>query len=95
MSALDIHTESAVESALRNVLSSTTALMIAHRASTVMMADQVALLADGRIAAVGTHSELLATVPAYRDLLSTLDHQPDEDAELTFIAQPAEIECPR
>ncbi len=83
LSALDIHTEAAVESALRNVLRSTTALMIAHRASTVMMADQVALLADGRIAAIGTHSQLLATVPAYRDLLSTLDHQDDEDAVVT------------
>jgi ATP-binding cassette subfamily B protein len=36
----------------------------------VLLADRVALLAEGRVAAVGTHSDLLATVPEYRDLLS-------------------------
>jgi ATP-binding cassette subfamily B protein len=70
LSALDVHTESQVEEALRRVLAGTTALVVAHRPSTVMLADRVALLADGRIAAVGTHRELLDTVPAYRMLLS-------------------------
>jgi ATP-binding cassette subfamily B protein len=82
LSALDVHTESQVEEALRRVLASTTALVVAHRPSTVLLADRVALLesagppgsrgaaAGGRITAVGTHSELLATVPAYRELLS-------------------------
>jgi ATP-binding cassette subfamily B protein len=70
LSALDVHTESQVEEALRRVLASTTALVVAHRPSTVLLADRVALLQDGRIMAVGTHSELLATVPAYRELLS-------------------------
>jgi ATP-binding cassette subfamily B protein len=70
LSALDVHTEAQVEAALRRVLSSTTALVVAHRPSTVMLADRVALLEDGRITAVGTHTHLLATVPAYRDLLS-------------------------
>jgi ATP-binding cassette subfamily B protein len=70
LSALDVHTESQVEEALRRVLAGTTALVVAHRPSTVMLADRVALLADGRIAAVGTHRELLDTVPAYRMLLA-------------------------
>jgi ATP-binding cassette subfamily B protein len=70
LSALDVHTEALVEQALRRVLASTTALVVAHRASTVMLADRVALLQDGRIAAVGTHSRLLAEVPGYRDLLA-------------------------
>jgi ATP-binding cassette subfamily B protein len=70
LSALDVHTESLVEAALRRVLSTTTALVVAHRPSTVQLADRVALLEDGRITAVGTHSELLATVPGYRDLLA-------------------------
>ena len=70
LSALDVHTEAAVEEALRRVLAATTALVVAHRPSTVMLADRVALLEQGRITAVGTHSELLATVPAYRNLLS-------------------------
>lgn len=75
LSALDIHTEAAVERALRSVLATTTSLVIAHRASTVMLADRVALLQDGRITAVGTHSELMATVPAYRALLSSDDYR--------------------
>ncbi|HEV7191875.1 MAG TPA: ABC transporter ATP-binding protein [Jatrophihabitantaceae bacterium] len=70
LSALDVHTEAQVEAALRRVLASTTALVVAHRPSTVMLADRVALLIDGRIAAVGTHSDLLTTVPEYRDLLA-------------------------
>jgi len=70
LSALDVHTEALVESALREVLGGTTALVVAHRPSTVLLADRVALLQDGRITAVGTHSELLAEVPAYRDLLA-------------------------
>ena len=70
LSALDVHTEALVEQALRRVLRGTTALVVAHRASTVLLADRVALLADGTLAAIGTHSELLATVPAYRDLLA-------------------------
>ncbi|MET0862972.1 MAG: ABC transporter ATP-binding protein [Nakamurella sp.] len=73
LSALDIHTESQVERALRSVLAGTTALVVAHRASTVLLADRVALLVDGRIGAVGTHSELMATEPRYRDLLASRD----------------------
>jgi ATP-binding cassette subfamily B protein len=70
LSALDVHTESLVEAALARVLHGTTALLVVHRPSTVALADRVALLADGVIAAVGTHSELLAEVPAYRHVLS-------------------------
>ena len=70
LSALDVHTEALVEEALRRVLAGTTGLVVAHRASTVLLADRVALLTDGTIGAVGTHHELLETVPEYRDLLS-------------------------
>jgi ATP-binding cassette subfamily B protein len=70
LSALDVHTEALVEEALRDVLAATTVLVVAHRPSTVLLADRVALLAGGRIAAVGTHRELLAEVPAYRNLLA-------------------------
>ncbi|MGZ4645087.1 MAG: ABC transporter ATP-binding protein [Blastococcus sp.] len=78
LSALDVHTESLVEAALREVLAGTTALVVAHRPSTVLLADRVALLAEGRIAAVGRHSDLLAEVPAYRDLLA-------QDSELAEV----------
>lgn len=70
LSALDVHTEAQVELALRRVLGATTALLVAHRASTVLLADRVALLDGGRITAVGTHSELMATNESYRNLLS-------------------------
>ncbi|QCW49861.1 ABC transporter ATP-binding protein [Nocardioides dongxiaopingii] len=70
LSALDVHTERLVEDALRAVLGSTTGIVVAHRASTVLLADRVALLQDGTITHVGQHRTLLAEVPAYRELLS-------------------------
>ncbi|MET7295578.1 ABC transporter ATP-binding protein [Streptomyces griseoloalbus] len=70
LSALDVHTEAAVEAALRRVLADTTALIVAHRPSTVLLADRVALLSGGRITAVGTHHELLRTNPEYAHLMS-------------------------
>ncbi|WP_432172517.1 ABC transporter ATP-binding protein [Streptomyces sp. Tue6028] len=73
LSALDVHTEAAVEAALRRVLAETTALIVAHRPSTVLLADRVALLSGGRIAAVGTHHELLRTNAEYAWLMSGAD----------------------
>jgi len=70
LSALDIHTEALVEEALRRVLAGVTGLVVAHRASTVLLADRVAMLSRGTIRHVGTHQELLAEVPEYRALLS-------------------------
>ncbi|MFC9487589.1 ABC transporter ATP-binding protein [Streptomyces hydrogenans] len=70
LSALDVHTEARVEAALREVLKETTALVVAHRPSTVMLADRVALLSEGRIAAVGTHQELLRSSTEYAWLMS-------------------------
>jgi ATP-binding cassette subfamily B protein len=70
LSALDVQTEAQVQTALRNVLSRTTALVVAHRPSTVLLADRVAMLVDGRIAAIGSHTELLAAQPRYRALLA-------------------------
>ena len=70
LSALDIHTEALVEAALQRVLHGVTGIVVAHRASTVLIADRVALLSGGTLTHVGTHAQLLATVPAYRELLS-------------------------
>ncbi|MGW5778280.1 ABC transporter ATP-binding protein [Streptomyces sp. NPDC003863] len=70
LSALDVHTEARVEAALREVLRETTALVVAHRPSTVMLADRVALLSHGRIAAVGTHQELLRSNAEYAWLMT-------------------------
>ena len=79
LSALDVHTEELVEQALRRVLHDVTGIVVAHRASTVLLADRVALLQDGRITHVGTHAQLLATVPHYRYLLAA-DDQVDDSA---------------
>ncbi|MFF0270138.1 ABC transporter ATP-binding protein [Kribbella sp. NPDC004536] len=75
LSALDVHTEALVEEALQNVLADTTGIVVAHRASTVMLADKVALLQNGTVTHVGTHQELLATVPEYRHLLAAEEEE--------------------
>ncbi len=80
LSALDVHTEKLVEEALRRVLGATTGLVVAHRASTVLLADKVALLQDGTITHVGEHSHLLATVPAYRELLAADSDELEEQS---------------
>ncbi len=73
LSALDVHTEAKVTRALSGLLAETTALVVAHRPSTVVLADKVALLRDGVIAATGTHAHLLASQPRYRELMSGVD----------------------
>ena len=73
LSALDVDTEALVEDALREVLHATTALVVAHRPSTVMLADRVALLEGGRITAVGRHSDLLRESDHYRHVISSLE----------------------
>ncbi|WP_348733903.1 ABC transporter ATP-binding protein [uncultured Mycolicibacterium sp.] len=80
LSALDVHTEAVVEAALRRVLESVTGVVVANRASTVLLADRVALLQHGTITHVGTHAELLAQVPEYRYLLAA-DDELDDGAE--------------
>ncbi|WP_436793731.1 ABC transporter ATP-binding protein [Actinospongicola halichondriae] len=79
LSALDVHTESLVEQALRPLLATRTALVVVHRPSTIALADRAALLDGGRIVATGTHTELLATEPRYRAILA----QETEDTEVT------------
>lgn len=70
LSAVDVHTEEQIETALRDVLATTTALIVVHRPSTVALCDRVALLHEGRITAVGKHAELMASNAIYRDILS-------------------------
>jgi ATP-binding cassette subfamily B protein len=73
LSALDVDTEALVEAALRRVLATTTALIVAHRPSTVALADRVAVLDAGRVVGVGTHSELLRESDIYRHVISSLE----------------------
>ncbi len=81
LSALDVRTEEKVTAALRDALAGTTALLVAHRPSTVLLADRVALLADGRIAAAGNHAELLATEPRYAELMGDVPAGPAAERE--------------
>jgi ATP-binding cassette subfamily B protein len=75
-----VHTEALVSEALSRVLAQTTALVVAHRPSTVLLADRVALLDEGRIVAEGTHRELLARHAGYRALMSAADPGGDGSA---------------
>jgi len=71
LSALDVHTEAKVTAALSQVLAPSTALVVAHRPSTVALADRVAVLDHGEITASGSHHELLASNSHYQFLMST------------------------
>jgi ATP-binding cassette subfamily B protein len=88
LSALDVHTEAQVTEELREALAGVTTIVVAHRASTVLLADRVALLDTAEVAGtvahtithIGTHDELLAGVPRYRYLLAA-DDQLDDGCE--------------
>jgi ATP-binding cassette subfamily B protein len=69
LSALDVHTEERVTRALHEILAGSTALVVAHRPSTVALADTVALLSGGVITASGSHRQLLASSPEYAALM--------------------------
>ncbi|MDR6508861.1 ABC transporter ATP-binding protein [Arthrobacter oryzae] len=88
LSALDVNTEELVEARLREVLADTTTLIVAHRPSTVALADRVALLEEGRITAVGTHAQLLGQNEHYRYVIASLETEPrDLDSELSDLSE--------
>lgn len=72
-SAIDVHVEALIHRALRQRLADRTTIVIAQRLSTIALADRVALIQGGRVTATGTHRELLATEPAYAEILANLD----------------------
>jgi ABC-type multidrug transport system fused ATPase/permease subunit len=67
-SSVDATTESRIKSALREVMAGRTTFVIAHRLSTIALADEVVVLEDGRVAAQGTHEELLDRSALYREI---------------------------
>ncbi|WP_030681845.1 ABC transporter ATP-binding protein [Streptomyces sp. NRRL B-1347] len=72
-SAVDARVEHEIHEALKQVMEGRTTLLIAHRRSTLGLADRIAVLDGGRLAAIGTHAELERTSPLYRRLLTDPD----------------------
>lgn len=67
-SSVDLETEAEIQAAFRQVARGRTTIIVAHRVSSVIHADRILILDAGRIAAAGTHAELLETSPIYREL---------------------------
>jgi ATP-binding cassette subfamily B protein len=82
-SAVDPSKEHEIRDAMATVMRGRTTIVIAHRAGTIALADTVVLVDDGRVAATGTHDELLATSERYREVLAALseDDATDETDE--------------
>jgi ATP-binding cassette, subfamily B, bacterial len=80
LSSVDVHTEAVIEESLARVLEGVTGLLVVHRPSTLALADRVALLDGGRIAAEGTHTELMKSNDLYRALLSQEYERSEEEA---------------
>lgn len=78
LSAVDVATETAATASLRRVLPGTTTLVVAHRPSTVALADHVLVLENGRISGAGTHEDLLRNHPHYRYVLTALQQEREE-----------------
>ncbi|WP_436494060.1 ABC transporter ATP-binding protein [Actinokineospora sp. HUAS TT18] len=70
-SALDVATDARLRAALRPTTRDATVIIVAQRVSTVLDADQVVVLEDGRIVGLGTHAELLATCPTYQEIVAS------------------------
>ena len=82
LSALDTKTEETVTGRLREVLQGTTTLIVAHRTSTVALADRVALLDGGKIVDVGTHQELMASSARYRWVIANQEEERRRDQDI-------------
>jgi ATP-binding cassette, subfamily B, bacterial len=78
-SAVDPSKEHEIRAAMRTVMDGRTTIVIAHRPGTIAMADRVVLVDGGRVAASGTHDELLATEPRYRQVLAAAALGSDQD----------------
>jgi ATP-binding cassette subfamily B protein len=69
-SAVDVQVEHGIHEALKTLMHGRTTLIVAHRLSTISLADRVVLLEQGRIVADGTHAELLESSPLYAEVLA-------------------------
>jgi ATP-binding cassette, subfamily B, bacterial len=80
-SAIDAKVEQAIHDALRNVLANRTTLLVAHRLSTLHLADRIVVLDQGRIVEQGTHEDLIVRSALYRRLISGLGGSEDQDRD--------------
>ncbi len=90
-SAVDTRIEAEIHGRLRQIMAGRTTLLIAHRRSTLQLADRIAVLDQGRLVDIGTHAELEARCPLYRDLITG----PDDDAEGTDALEDARLRAGR
>jgi len=72
-SAIDVRVESEILDALARLLATRTTLLISHRESTLRLASRVVWMEDGKVAATGTHAQLLASEPRYRAVLAAAE----------------------
>ncbi|MDN6399706.1 MAG: ABC transporter ATP-binding protein/permease [Brachybacterium sp.] len=91
LSALDTKTEEIVTERLREVLAGTTTLIVAHRTATVALAARVALLAGGRVVAVGTHTELMASSARYRWVIAYQEEERRRDQDIETLTGELEL----
>jgi ATP-binding cassette subfamily B protein len=94
-SAIDVRIEAQIHDALHTLLEGRTTIVVAHRLSTINLADRVLLLDQGRIVASGTHVELMATEPRYVAVLASVeDHDFAEPAASVPVIEDERIEEP-
>ncbi|MEY2780069.1 MAG: hypothetical protein RL623_1249, partial [Actinomycetota bacterium] len=80
-SAVDPSKEGEIREAMKTVMSGRTTIVIAHRPGTIALADRVMLLDEGKVAAIGTHEDLVSTNARYREVLANMSADADAESQ--------------
>ena len=80
LSAVDAETDSSIRKALHENLGGSTVILISHRITTLMQADTILVLEDGKIAEIGTHDQLLSNNGIYKSIYDIQMNQEDREA---------------